>query len=80
MGHVLHDVAIDLGRRTRSCYVKGRGIVINEPSVVAVEKSTGRVVAVGKEAKIMLGRTPGEIEAIRPMQNGVISIRRRPRT
>ncbi len=73
MGMFSNDVAIDLGTANTLVYVKGKGIVLNEPSVVAVEKATGRVVAVGKEAKTMLGRTPGEIEAIRPLQNGVIS-------
>ena len=73
MGMFSNDVAIDLGTANTLVYVKGKGIVLNEPSVVAVEKATGRVVAVGKDAKTMLGRTPGEIEAIRPLQNGVIS-------
>jgi rod shape-determining protein MreB len=66
-------MAIDLGTANTLVYVKGRGIILNEPSVVAVEKSSGKVVAVGKEAKAMLGRTPGEIEAIRPMKDGVIA-------
>jgi rod shape-determining protein MreB len=68
-----NDVAIDLGTANTLVYVKGKGIVLNEPSVVAVDRASGRVVAVGREAKTMLGRTPGEIEAIRPLQNGVIS-------
>jgi rod shape-determining protein MreB len=68
-----NDVAIDLGTANTLVYVKGKGIVLNEPSVVAVDRASGKVVAVGREAKTMLGRTPGEIEAIRPLQNGVIS-------
>ena len=72
-GWVSNDIAIDLGTANTLIYVKGRGIVLNEPSVVAVEKSTGKVVAVGREAKAMLGRTPGEIEAIRPLKDGVIA-------
>ena len=68
-----NDVAIDLGTANTLVYVKGKGIVLNEPSVVAVDRASGKVMAVGKSAKEMLGRTPGEIEAIRPLQNGVIS-------
>ena len=68
-----NDVAIDLGTANTLVYVKGKGIVLNEPSVVAVDRASGRVVAVGRAAKVMLGRTPSEIEAIRPLQNGVIS-------
>ncbi len=73
MGVFTTDVAIDLGTANTLVYVKGKGIVLNEPSVVAVDRGTGRVLAVGKEAKEMLGRTPEEIIAVRPMQNGVIS-------
>jgi rod shape-determining protein MreB len=72
-GWVSNDIAIDLGTANTLVYVKGRGIVLNEPSVVAVEKASDKVVAVGKEAKAMLGRTPGEIEAIRPLKDGVIA-------
>ncbi len=72
-GWVSNDLAIDLGTATTLVYVSGQGVVINEPSVVAVEKKTGKTVAVGLEAKKMLGRTPGTIEAIRPMRDGVIS-------
>src|SRR6185436_10580375 len=57
------DVAMDLGTANTLVFVKGRGIVLNEPSVVAVDKATGRVLAVGSEAKLMLGRTPDEINA-----------------
>ena len=68
-----NDLAIDLGTANTLVYVKGKGIVMNEPSVVAVHKDTNRVLAVGKEAKEMLGRTPGSIVAIRPMKDGVIA-------
>ena len=68
MGFLSTDVAIDLGTANTLVFVKGRGIVLNEPSVVAVEKSTGKVLAVGHEAKVMLGRTPDEINAIRPLR------------
>lgn len=68
-----HDIGIDLGTANTLVYMKGQGIVINEPSVVAVNQKTGRVVAVGKEAKDMLGRTPGHIDAVRPLVDGVIS-------
>ena len=69
------DMAIDLGTANTLVYVKGRGIVLNEPSVVAIFESSGRnrVLAVGDEAKMMLGRTPGNIKAIRPMRDGVIA-------
>ncbi len=68
MGFFSTDVAIDLGTANTLVYVKGRGIVLNEPSVVAVEKATGKVLAVGHEAKLMLGRTPDEINAVRPLK------------
>jgi rod shape-determining protein MreB len=69
----LNDIGIDLGTATTLVYVKGEGIVICEPSVVAIEKGTSQVLAVGEEAKRMLGRTPGNIIAIRPMRDGVIT-------
>jgi rod shape-determining protein MreB and related proteins len=72
-GWFSNDLAIDLGTATTLVYVRGRGIVLNEPSVVAIEKKTERVLAVGVEAKKMLGRTPGNIVAIRPMKEGVIA-------
>jgi rod shape-determining protein MreB and related proteins len=73
LGLFSNDMGIDLGTATTLVYVKGEGVVLCEPSVVAIEKETGRVVAVGEEAKKMLGRTPGNIIAIRPMKDGVIS-------
>ncbi len=72
-GWFSNDLAIDLGTATTLVYVRGRGIVLNEPSVVAIEKKTEKVLAVGTEAKKMLGRTPGNILAIRPMKEGVIA-------
>jgi rod shape-determining protein MreB len=68
-----NDLAIDLGTANSLVYSKGRGIVVSEPSIVAVNQKTGKVEAVGKEAKDMLGRTPGNIIAIRPMKDGVIA-------
>jgi len=68
-----NDIGIDLGTANTLVYVHGHGIVINEPSVVAINQKTGRVVAVGKEAKQMIGRTPQHIVAIRPLVDGVIS-------
>lgn len=68
-----NDIGIDLGTANTLVYLRGRGIVINEPSVVAVNQKTGRVVAVGSQAKDMLGRTPGHIIAVRPLVDGVIS-------
>ncbi len=67
------DIGIDLGTANTLVYVKGRGIVINEPSMVAINKKTGQVVAVGQDAKEMLGRTPGHVRAVQPLIDGVIS-------
>lgn len=67
------DIGIDLGTATTLVYVKGEGIVLCEPSVVAIDTRTGEILAVGSEAKRMLGRTPGTITAIRPMRDGVIA-------
>src|SRR5712692_8485002 len=67
------DLAIDLGTANTLVYARGKGIVVNEPSIVAINKNTGEVEAVGKEAKEMLGRTPGNIVAIRPIKDGVIA-------
>ncbi|MFA6515234.1 MAG: rod shape-determining protein [Candidatus Paceibacterota bacterium] len=68
-----NDIGIDLGTANTLVYLKGHGIVINEPSVVVVNQKTGQIVAVGAEAKQMLGRTPGHIRAVRPIVDGVIS-------
>jgi rod shape-determining protein MreB and related proteins len=68
-----NDIAIDLGTTNTLVYVRGKGIVINEPSVVAVNDKTHQVVAVGKEAKTMLGKTPPHIRTVRPLSHGVIS-------
>jgi rod shape-determining protein MreB and related proteins len=76
LGVFSNDLAIDLGTANTLVYVKGKGIVLSEPSVVAVRKDAkgyNRILAVGKEAKMMLGRTPGNIVAIRPMKDGVIA-------
>ena len=67
------DLAIDLGTANTCVYARGKGIVLNEPSIVAINKVTARTEAVGREAKEMLGRTPGNIVAIRPMRDGVIA-------
>ncbi len=67
------DIGIDLGTATVLVYVKGKGIVLKEPSVVAIDKNTDRILKVGREAQQMLGRTPGNIVAIRPLRDGVIS-------
>ena len=72
-GAFSNDIGIDLGTSNTLVYVRGQGIVLSEPSVVAGHNSSKRVLAVGQEAKRMLGRTPGEIIAIRPMRDGVIS-------
>lgn len=67
------DIGIDLGTANVLIYVKGQGIVLNEPSVVAIDSETKKPLAVGKEARDMLGRTPGKVKAIRPMKDGVIA-------
>ena len=68
-----HDLAVDLGTANTLIYVRGRGIVLNEPSVVAIDTTTGGIVAVGTGAKRMIGRTPANIVAIRPLRDGVIA-------
>jgi len=76
MGWFSNDLAVDLGTANTLIYVKGKGIVANEPSVVAIQETNGRtkrILAVGKEAKEMVGRTPGSIKAIRPLKEGVIA-------
>ena len=67
------DIGIDLGTASVLVYVKGKGVVLNEPSVVAMDKTTGKLLKVGTDAQAMLGRTPGNIIAIRPLREGVIS-------
>lgn len=67
------DIGIDLGTANTLVYVKGKGIVLNEPTIVAINRKTGQLVAVGNEAKTMLGRTPGHVEVVRPLVDGVIS-------
>ncbi|MEK6709894.1 MAG: rod shape-determining protein [Nitrospinota bacterium] len=73
LGLFSNDLAIDLGTANTLVYVKGKGIVLREPSVVTVHRDTKKILAVGSEAKAMLGRTPGNIIAIRPMKDGVIA-------
>src|SRR5688500_19218764 len=68
-----NEIAVDLGTANTLVYVKGEGIVLNEPSVVAIEKSTGKIKGIGLEAKRMLGRTPDGILAVRPLKDGVIA-------
>ena len=67
------DMAIDLGTANTLVYVRGQGIVLNEPSVVAINTQTQRALAVGMEAKRMIGRTPSHIRAVRPLRDGVIA-------
>jgi len=73
MAFLGRDMAVDLGTANTLVYVRGRGIVLNEPSVVALNTNTGQIVAVGLEAKRMIGRTPGNIIAVRPLKDGVIA-------
>ncbi|OPX31531.1 MAG: rod shape-determining protein [Candidatus Latescibacteria bacterium 4484_181] len=73
LGIMSNEIGVDLGTANTLVYVKGRGIVLNEPSSVALDTSSGRVLAVGAEAREMEGRTPGEIETIRPIKDGVIA-------
>ena len=70
---IAKDIGIDLGTASVLVYVKGKGVVLNEPSVVAMDKTTGKLLKVGTDAQAMLGRTPGNIIAIRPLREGVIS-------
>ena len=72
-GYFSHDIGIDLGTANTLVYVKNKGIIINEPSVVAINQKTGQVLAIGKEAKKMVGKTPAHIVATRPLVDGVIS-------
>ena len=67
------DIGIDLGTAKILVYVKGKGVVLKEPSVVAFDRDTNRIKAIGEEARLMLGRTPGNIVAVRPLRQGVIS-------
>ncbi len=69
----MKDIGIDLGTTNILIYVKGKGIVLNEPSVVSIDTNTKKILAVGKEAKEMIGRTPGKVKALRPMKDGVIA-------
>lgn len=70
---VYKDIGIDLGTSSVLVYMEGKGIILREPSVIAIENNTGRILAVGEEARMMIGRTPGNIVALRPMRDGVIS-------
>ena len=73
MSFIGRDMAVDLGTANTLVYVRGKGIVLNEPSVVAINTTTAGILAVGTEAKRMIGRTPGNIVAIRPLKDGVIA-------
>ena len=67
------DIGIDLGTASVLVYIRGKGVVLKEPSVVAFDRDTNKIMAIGEEARLMLGRTPGNVVAIRPMRQGVIS-------
>ena len=73
LGLMSRDIGIDLGTANTLVLVRGKGVVINEPSVVAINKKNKKVLAIGEEAKRMVGRTPANIVAIRPLKDGVIS-------
>jgi rod shape-determining protein MreB and related proteins len=73
LGIFSSDLAIDLGTANTLVYATGKGIVVDEPSIVAINKKTGEIEGVGKDAKDMLGRTPGHMVAIQPMRDGVIA-------
>lgn len=68
-----YDMGIDLGTASILVYIKGKGVVLKEPSVVAIDKDTDKVMAIGEDARLMIGRTPGNIVAVRPLRQGVIS-------
>ena len=67
------DIGIDLGTANVLVYIKGKGVVLREPSVVAFDRDTNKIKAIGEDARLMLGRTPGNIVAVRPLRQGVIS-------
>ena len=67
------DIGIDLGTASILVYIKGRGVVLKEPSVVAFDKDSNKIKAIGEDARLMIGRTPGNIVAVRPLKSGVIS-------
>ena len=73
LGAFSHDIGIDLGTANTLVYIKGRGVIINEPSVVAINQKTKQILAIGEEARNMVGRTPGHIVAIKPLVDGVVS-------
>ena len=73
LGYFSNDIGIDLGTANTLIFVKGKGIVLTEPSIVAIDKTTNKVLAVGKEAKEMIGKTPEHIQVIRPLKDGVIA-------
>ena len=68
-----NDIGIDLGTASILVYIKGKGVVLKEPSVVALDRETNKVITFGEEARLMIGRTPGNIVAVRPLRKGVIS-------
>lgn len=68
-----NDIGIDLGTASILVYIKGKGVVLKEPSVVAIDRENGKIQAIGEEARLMIGRTPGNIVAVRPLRQGVIS-------
>ena len=72
-GFESHDMGIDLGTASILVYIKGKGVVLKEPSVVAIDRDTDKVMAIGEDARLMIGRTPGNIVAVRPLRQGVIS-------
>ena len=73
MGFVSKDIGIDLGTSNVRIHTKGKGVILEEPSVVAINKITGEILAVGNQAKEMLGRTPDNIDALKPLKDGVIA-------
>ena len=68
-----NDIGIDLGTASILVYIKGKGVVLKEPSVVAIDRDSSKIMAIGEEARLMIGRTPGNIVAVRPLRQGVIS-------
>ncbi len=68
-----NDIGIDLGTASILVYIKGKGVVLKEPSVVAIDRDTNKIITFGEEARLMIGRTPGNIVAVRPLRQGVIS-------
>ena len=73
LGALASDIGVDLGTANTIVYVSGMGVVVNEPTIVAINNKSGEIIAIGREAQCMLGRTPGQIDTLRPMKDGAVA-------